>query len=228
MRRRMLKSKIHRAVVTDADLHYVGSVTIDPDLLDAADILEHEQVAIVDIDNGARFAAVQSGDQRGYPRVVRADRRQLLIRPLLVLRAVRGELPLPSRLGLLRGTPVLLEPRASLFLRLSAGPEPPTTARLRRIRVGVRHGHGHTELSRRERFDMLGPGERVGREAGRRAPGGQQVLQPPDSPVDLLGALPGVGLPALAVRGLLFAPVARRGPLGGPLLPLLLPLCLCP
>jgi aspartate 1-decarboxylase len=51
----MLKSKIHRAVVTDANLHYVGSITIDPDLLDAADILEHEQVAVVDIDNGARF-----------------------------------------------------------------------------------------------------------------------------------------------------------------------------
>jgi aspartate 1-decarboxylase len=51
----MLKSKIHRAVVTDANLHYVGSITVDPDLLGAADILEHEQVAVVDIDNGARF-----------------------------------------------------------------------------------------------------------------------------------------------------------------------------
>ena len=55
MRRRMLKSKIHRAVVTDAQLHYVGSITVDPDLLEAADILEHEQVAVLDIDNGARF-----------------------------------------------------------------------------------------------------------------------------------------------------------------------------
>ena len=55
MRRRMLKSKIHRATVTDANLHYVGSITVDPELLAAADILEHEQVAIVDIDNGARF-----------------------------------------------------------------------------------------------------------------------------------------------------------------------------
>jgi len=51
----MLKSKIHRATVTDADLHYVGSITIDPELLEAADILEHEQVAVVDVDNGARF-----------------------------------------------------------------------------------------------------------------------------------------------------------------------------
>ena len=51
----MLKSKIHRATVTDCDLHYVGSVTIDRDLLEAADILEHEQVHVVDIDNGARL-----------------------------------------------------------------------------------------------------------------------------------------------------------------------------
>jgi aspartate 1-decarboxylase len=51
----MLKSKIHRARVSDSDLHYVGSITIDRDLLEAADILEYEQVAVVDIDNGARF-----------------------------------------------------------------------------------------------------------------------------------------------------------------------------
>ena len=51
----MMKSKIHRATVTQADLHYVGSVAIDADLLDAADLLEGEQVAIVDITNGARL-----------------------------------------------------------------------------------------------------------------------------------------------------------------------------
>jgi aspartate 1-decarboxylase len=55
MNRRMLKSKIHRATVTDANLHYVGSVSIGPELLAAADILENEQVHIVDINNGARF-----------------------------------------------------------------------------------------------------------------------------------------------------------------------------
>jgi len=53
--RRMMKSKIHRATVTDANLHYVGSVTIDTALLEASDIREWEQVHIVDIDNGARF-----------------------------------------------------------------------------------------------------------------------------------------------------------------------------
>ena len=55
MLRTMMKSKIHRATVTQADLHYVGSVAIDADLLDAADLLEGEQVAIVDITNGARL-----------------------------------------------------------------------------------------------------------------------------------------------------------------------------
>ena len=55
MNRTMLKSKIHRATITASDLHYVGSITIDPDLLEAADILEHEQVHVVDVDNGARF-----------------------------------------------------------------------------------------------------------------------------------------------------------------------------
>ena len=55
MFRTMLKSKIHRATVTEADLHYVGSVAIDRDLMDAADLLEGEQVAIADITNGARL-----------------------------------------------------------------------------------------------------------------------------------------------------------------------------
>ena len=65
MQRLMLKSKIHRATVTDCDLHYVGSITIDPDLLEAADILEHEQVAVVDVDNGARFETYTIAGERG-------------------------------------------------------------------------------------------------------------------------------------------------------------------
>lgn len=55
MHRRMMKSKIHRATVSDANLHYVGSITIDARLLELADIREHEQVHVVDINNGARF-----------------------------------------------------------------------------------------------------------------------------------------------------------------------------
>jgi len=65
MQRVMLKSKIHRATVSDCDLHYVGSITIDPDLLEAADIFEHEQVHVVDIDNGARFETYTIAGQRG-------------------------------------------------------------------------------------------------------------------------------------------------------------------
>ena len=65
MRRTMLKSKLHRATVTGADLHYVGSITIDPELLEAGDILEHEQVHVLDIDNGARFETYTIAGARG-------------------------------------------------------------------------------------------------------------------------------------------------------------------
>src|SRR5450755_780317 len=65
MHRTMLKSKIHRATVTECDLHYVGSITIDPDLLQAADIMEFEQVAVLDVDNGARFETYTIAGERG-------------------------------------------------------------------------------------------------------------------------------------------------------------------
>ncbi len=65
MLRTMLRSKIHRATVTHADLHYVGSVTVDADLMDAADLLEGEQVTIVDIDNGARLETYVITGARG-------------------------------------------------------------------------------------------------------------------------------------------------------------------
>ena len=63
--RTMLKSKIHRATVTQADLHYVGSVTVDEDLLDAADLLPGERVAIVDVTNGARLETYVIPGPRG-------------------------------------------------------------------------------------------------------------------------------------------------------------------
>lgn len=55
MRRIVLKSKIHRATVVGADLHYVGSITLDPELMRRGDIREHEQVHVLDVDNGARL-----------------------------------------------------------------------------------------------------------------------------------------------------------------------------
>jgi aspartate 1-decarboxylase len=65
MNRTMLKSKIHRARITDSDLHYVGSITVDADLLEAADILEHELVHVLDVDNGARFETYTIAGARG-------------------------------------------------------------------------------------------------------------------------------------------------------------------
>ncbi len=65
MQRTMLKSKIHRATISDCDLHYVGSITIDADLLDAANIREHEQVHVVDVDNGSRFETYTIAGERG-------------------------------------------------------------------------------------------------------------------------------------------------------------------
>ena len=65
MRRRMMKSKIHRATVTDANLHYVGSITVDRDQMDLADLLEFEQVAVVDVDNGARLETYVIEGERG-------------------------------------------------------------------------------------------------------------------------------------------------------------------
>ena len=65
MNRTMFKSKIHRATVTHADLHYVGSVTVDLDLLEAADILPGELVSIVDITNGARLETYTIAGERG-------------------------------------------------------------------------------------------------------------------------------------------------------------------
>ncbi|MEU8467344.1 aspartate 1-decarboxylase [Streptomyces sp. NPDC029006] len=65
MLRTLFKSKIHRATVTQADLHYVGSVTIDADLLDAADLLPGELVHIVDVTNGARLETYVIEGERG-------------------------------------------------------------------------------------------------------------------------------------------------------------------
>jgi aspartate 1-decarboxylase len=65
MMRIMMKSKIHRATVTQADLHYVGSVTLDPVLMEAADLLAGEQVAIVDVTNGARIETYAIAGEAG-------------------------------------------------------------------------------------------------------------------------------------------------------------------
>ena len=60
-----MKAKIHRAVITEADLHYEGSISIDEDLLDAAGILPYEKVDVLDITNGQRFTTYTIADERG-------------------------------------------------------------------------------------------------------------------------------------------------------------------
>jgi len=70
MQRTLLKSKIHRATVTDANLHYQGSISIDPLLLEAADILPHERVEIYNITNGERFATYAIEGARGAGQIV--------------------------------------------------------------------------------------------------------------------------------------------------------------
>ena len=68
--RTMLKGKIHRATVTDANLHYEGSVTIDPVLMEASDLLPFEQVHLLDVDNGARLQTYAIEGRRGSGDVI--------------------------------------------------------------------------------------------------------------------------------------------------------------
>ena len=65
MQRQMLKSKIHRATVTDCDVDYIGSITLDPDLMRQADLLVNEQVHVWDIDNGSRFVTYAIEGEQG-------------------------------------------------------------------------------------------------------------------------------------------------------------------
>jgi aspartate 1-decarboxylase len=65
MQRHLMKSKIHRATITSADLHYEGSLTVDQDLLDAADLLNYEEIQVVNVNNGARFTTYVIPGARG-------------------------------------------------------------------------------------------------------------------------------------------------------------------
>src|SRR5918999_6186107 len=65
MQRHLMKSKIHRATITSADLHYEGSLTVDEDLLEAADLVTYEEVQVVNVNNGARFTTYVIPGPRG-------------------------------------------------------------------------------------------------------------------------------------------------------------------
>jgi aspartate 1-decarboxylase len=81
MRRTMCKSKIHRATVTDANLAYEGSITLDPMLMEAGDLLEYEQVHVVNINNGARFETYVITGCRGSGDVVLNGAAARLVQP---------------------------------------------------------------------------------------------------------------------------------------------------
>jgi aspartate 1-decarboxylase len=81
MKRMMCKSKIHRATVTDANLNYEGSITVDGALLDAADIREYEQVHVVNIANGARFETYTMRGAEGSGDVVVNGAAARLVQP---------------------------------------------------------------------------------------------------------------------------------------------------
>lgn len=81
MQRTMCKSKIHRATVTDADLNYQGSITVDTLLLEAADIREYEQVQVVNVNNGARFETYAIAGARGSGAVVLNGAAARLVHP---------------------------------------------------------------------------------------------------------------------------------------------------
>ena len=81
MRRRLCKSKIHRATVTDANLAYEGSITLDPLLMEAADLLPYEQVHVLDVDNGARFETYAIAGSRGSGEVVLNGAAARLVQP---------------------------------------------------------------------------------------------------------------------------------------------------
>lgn len=81
MRRTMLKSKIHRATVTEADLNYVGSITIDQDLVEAADMLHYEKVLVVNLDNGSRFETYVMLGPRGSGQICLNGAAARLVQP---------------------------------------------------------------------------------------------------------------------------------------------------
>jgi aspartate 1-decarboxylase len=81
MRRTLMKGKIHRATVTDANLAYEGSITLDPVLMEAADILSHEQVHVYDVDNGNRLVTYAIEGRRGSGDVVLNGAAARLVQP---------------------------------------------------------------------------------------------------------------------------------------------------
>ena len=188
MLRTMMKSKIHRATVTQADLHYVGSVTVDEDLLDAADLLPGELVHIVDVTNGARLETYTIAGERGSGVIGINGAAARLVHPGdVVILIGYGQMDtaeareLPAARGLRRRRQQ--DPRH----RLRPGRD------LRRPRLGAR---------RRDRRALACADDRAPRRTGPRPPRGARARAgPPSADVVVIGSGIAGLTAALRLRG---------------------------
>jgi aspartate 1-decarboxylase len=130
MRRTMCKSKIHRATVTDADLAYEGSITLDSTLMAAADLLEYEHVHVVNINNGARFETYVITGPADSGAVVLNGAAARLVQPgdKVIIMSYAGFDEAELEAFQPRG--VLVDDQNRIVQRLAARPETPTTLRI--------------------------------------------------------------------------------------------------
>ena len=169
MLRTMMKSKIHRATVTQADLHYVGSVTVDEDLLDAADLLPGELVHIVDVTNGARLETYTIAGERGSGVIGINGAAARLVHP--------GDLVILIGYGQMETAEARELPAArGLRRRRQQDPRPPASTRPRRCRgSGLVRGDLHAaRASLRAMTDAARYAALPGRLRGARARAGRR------------------------------------------------------
>ncbi|MCL6447039.1 MAG: aspartate 1-decarboxylase [Armatimonadetes bacterium] len=107
----MFKSKIHRATVTEANLNYLGSITIDQELLEAAGILPHEKVQVVNINNGARLETYVIEGERGSGMICLNGAAARLVQPGDVVIIIAYALLTPEEAGVFQPTVVLVDER---------------------------------------------------------------------------------------------------------------------
>jgi len=118
MLREMLKSKIHRATVTEADLNYVGSITIDLDLMEKADILENEKVSVLNINNGQRFDTYAQTGPRGSGKICLNGAAARLVHPGDLVIIIVYELCTKEELKTHKPTIVLVDDNKNLKYRI--------------------------------------------------------------------------------------------------------------
>jgi aspartate 1-decarboxylase len=118
MLREMLRSKIHRATVTEADLNYVGSITIDLDLMEKADMLENEKVSVLNINNGQRFDTYVQTGPRGSGKICLNGAAARLVQPGDLVIIIAYELFTKEELKTHQPTIVLVDDNKNLKYRI--------------------------------------------------------------------------------------------------------------